>query len=159
MRPLDLIGTARRLTENAGPGPPRQSDLKRAVSTAYYALFHALCLLCANGFIGTRQADRSNPAWRQTYRSVAHGWAKNQCKRSNTIQLFPAQIGNFADEFVKMQEKRHAADYDPMSRFKLSDVIVAIDAAELAIQQLKDCPLKDRRAFAAWVTMPERKSQ
>ena len=57
-----------------------------------------------------------------------------------------------------MQEKRHAADYDPTSRFKLSDVILAIDTAELAIRQLNDCPIKDRRAFAAWVTMPERKS-
>ena len=157
MLPRELIRTARRLIESPGRGQPRQSDLKRAVSTAYYALFHALCLICANGFIGTKPADRSNPAWRQTYRSVAHGLAKSRCTKSDTIRLFPSQIRNFADEFVKMQRKRHEADYDPLSRFKLSDVVVAIDAAELAIQQLNDCPMKDRRAFAAWVTMPERK--
>lgn len=157
MLPLDLIKTARRLAEKPGRGQPRQSDLKRAVSTAYYALFHALCLTCANGFIGTKTADRSNPAWRQTYRSVEHRTTKNRCSKSNTIRLFPSEIRNFADEFVKMQEKRHEADYDPASRFKLNDVVVAIDAAELAIQQLMNCRIKDRRAFAAWVLMPERK--
>lgn len=157
MLPHELIKTARRLTESLGRGQPRQSDLKRAVSTAYYALFHALCRICADGFIGTKTADRSNPAWQQTYRSVEHGLAKNRCSE-NKIGEFPAEIRNFAEEFVKLQEKRHEADYNPISRFKLNDVVVAIDAAELAIKQLKNCPIKDRRAFAAWVTIVKRKS-
>ena len=155
MLPLELIKTARRLTETSGRGQPRQADLKRAVSTAYYALFHALCLTCADGFIGTKTADRSNPAWQQTYRSVEHGVAKDRCSDSR-IRVFPPGIGNFAEEFVKMQGKRHEADYDPMSRFRLNDVVIAIDAAELAIQQLRRCPMKDRRAFAAWATMKKR---
>ena len=155
MLPLELIRTARRLTETSGRGQPRQTDLKRAVSTAYYALFHTLCLICADGFIGTKTADRSNPAWQQTYRSVEHGLAKRRCS-DKKVRVFPSGIRNFAEEFVKMQEKRHEADYDPMSRFKLNDVVVAIDAAELAIQQLRSCPMKDRRAFAAWATMGKR---
>ena len=72
------------------------------------------------------------------------------------MQQFPVEIRNFADEFVTMQEKRHLADYDPVSRFRLNDVIVAIDAAELAIKQLRKCSMKDRRAFAAWVMMVKR---
>ena len=35
----DLIETARRLTES-GAAQPTQADLRRAVSTAYYGLFH-----------------------------------------------------------------------------------------------------------------------
>ena len=155
MLPLELIKTARRLAQTPGRGQPRQSDLRRALSTAYYALFHALCLICADGFIGTKSADRSNPAWQQTYRSVEHALAKRRCA-DNRIQGFPSGIRNFAEEFVKMQEKRHEADYDPTFRSRLNDVIVAIDAAELTIRQLKMCPIKDRRAFAAWVTMVRR---
>ena len=41
MIPHDLIQTARRLTES-GAVQPTQADLRRAVSTAYYALFHCL---------------------------------------------------------------------------------------------------------------------
>ena len=37
----DLIETARRLTAS-GAAPPTQADLRRAVSTAYYGLFHCL---------------------------------------------------------------------------------------------------------------------
>ena len=71
---------------------------------------------------------------------------------------FPTGIRNFAEEFVKLQEKRHEADYNPISRFKLNDVVVSIDAAELATKQLENCPIKDRRAFAAWATIGKRKS-
>lgn len=153
---FELIQTARRLSATFGPGQPHQWDLKRSISTAYYAMFHALCSICADGFIGTKAANRSDPAWRQTYRSVIHSQAKERCRQCATMQRFPAEIRDFAGEFVTMQEKRHLADYDPVSRFRLNDVIVAIDAAELAIRQLKKCPTKDRRAFAAWVMMLKR---
>ena len=43
MNPQDLISGARLLAQGNGRrGRPRQADLCRAVSTAYYALFHTL---------------------------------------------------------------------------------------------------------------------
>ena len=52
-------------------GRPRQSDLKRAISTAYYALFHALALMCAD--ILATQAGRENPlGGRFTGRRLRH---------------------------------------------------------------------------------------
>ncbi|MCY4185677.1 MAG: hypothetical protein OXC82_09925 [Rhodobacteraceae bacterium] len=56
MQPLDLISTARRLV-----GKPRQADLKRALSTAYYALFHALS--------GPRFPETKKPGSKPTGRS------------------------------------------------------------------------------------------
>ena len=41
MKPLDLIEAARDMTES-GRGRPTQAKLRRAVSTAYYAMFHCL---------------------------------------------------------------------------------------------------------------------
>ncbi len=41
LTPADLILTANKLVR--GTGKPRQSDMKRAVSTVCYAVFHALC--------------------------------------------------------------------------------------------------------------------
>jgi uncharacterized protein (UPF0332 family) len=49
-----LIVTARKLAK-ASPKKPRQADLKRAVSTAYYALFHALAKNAADQLVGVAQ--------------------------------------------------------------------------------------------------------
>lgn len=47
----ELIVTARRLA-NVRTRRPRQADLKRALSTSYYALFHTLAQDCADlGFL------------------------------------------------------------------------------------------------------------
>ena len=55
MNPDDLIRIARYLASTGtgvGIGRPSRADLRRAVSTTYYALFHALAECCANTLIG-----------------------------------------------------------------------------------------------------------
>lgn len=88
-------------------GSPRQSDLKRAESTAYYAMFHAFCQNCADSFVGKSRAAENQNAWRQAYRAVNHGYAKFQCKNKSVIGGFPAEIQDFANQFAESQEKRH----------------------------------------------------
>ena len=60
-------------------GRPRQTELRRAVSAAYYALFHTLANSCATTLVGSTRANRDQTAWRQTYRSLEHGHAQRQC--------------------------------------------------------------------------------
>lgn len=129
---------------------PRQADLARAVSTAYYAMFHALAYDCANLMIGGQKADRSKHAWRQVYRSLEHGAAKTACGRAE-IGQFPSGIIDFAGNFRALQSKRHSADYDPTCRLTRSEVERDIDIAEESIRKLSLCGAKDRRAFAAFV--------
>ena len=84
MNPEDLIRIARGLAGGAiggNIGRPRQAELRRAVSAAYYALFHALARCCADTLVGATPASRSQTAWTQTYRALEHGYAKNQCVR------------------------------------------------------------------------------
>lgn len=90
----DLIATARRLAR-ANAKKPRQAELRRAVSTAYYALFHALARNCADLFVGTGDA-RSKGAWSQVYRALEHGFAKNACVQAAALG-FPANVVNAAD--------------------------------------------------------------
>lgn len=128
------------------------------MSTAYYALFHALCRNAADTLIGKTRASRSQPAWLQTYRAVEHGFAKGQCKDRRTISRFPGAIQDFAEGFVFLQERRHGADYDPSSRFRLSEAETLIERAEEAIAAFERAPLADRRAFAAFVLLkPQRR--
>jgi hypothetical protein len=115
-----------------------------------------LCLNCADGFVGGAAADRSNPAWRQVYRSVDHGHSKQQFKNTRVMSRFPVALQDFGNLFVDLQAARHSADYDPTYRCLRSDVHAMINAAEAAIRGFRTAPAKDRRALAAWILLRDR---
>lgn len=79
VNPHELIETARRLA-GANPGQPRstQADLRRTVSTAYYALFHCLAGAAADLLAG--RASRGSD-WDQVYRALEHGKARRACQQ------------------------------------------------------------------------------
>ena len=107
--------------------------------------------------VGQTSANRSNKAWLQVYRALQHGYAREQCERSNQVS-FPREIKQFAEHFVKMQKLRHTADYNPGASFLKSDVTFAIDETEAIIAQFKKVQTTDRRAFAVYVLLPRRQS-
>lgn len=148
-----LLGTARRLAQ-ANPSKPRQADLRRAISTAYYALFHALAKECADRFIGT-SAGVSQEAWTQVYRALAHGFAKEQCRKAGKLG-FSAPVVQFADTFASLQEERHRADYDPDASYSRADVLVAVANAEQAMRDFRHADKYDRAAFTALVLFRKR---
>ena len=74
------------------------------------------------------------------------------------MSRFPVAIQDFGHLFVEMQHKRHTADYDPEARFNKSDVIKDIDRVEDVISDFPDAPIKDRRAFAIYVLLNQRRS-
>ncbi len=150
---VELLETARRLAE-VGPRRPRQADLKRAVSTAHYALFHGFAKNAADMLAGTG-ADRSLESWLQAYRAIEHGFARTACQ--NTAKLgFPEPIVRCAILFIELQERRHAADYDPLVRFTRAEALEIIDQADLALQLLQKSPRRDRRAFAIQLLLRRR---
>ncbi|WP_246763612.1 hypothetical protein [Rhizobium sp. 007] len=132
-----------------------RADLKRGVSTAYYALFHTLAHECSDLLVGAGDT-RNDPAWAQVYRSLEHGIAKNSCKAAAT-KAFPNGILSFADTFSTMQEERHRADYDPLARYVGPDVLVLIDNREQALRDLNSAPRSDRKAFAVWVLFQKKR--
>ena len=115
MRALDLSAAAKLLAEHPRRGRPPEANLRRAISTAYYALFHCLAENCADMMVGGSGARRSRDAWRQVYRSLEHGTARRRCGDWRAMQNYPAVVTNFATDFVEMQDLRHTADYDPLA--------------------------------------------
>jgi uncharacterized protein (UPF0332 family) len=153
----DFLKTAKQLQKSAGTrGRPRQAYLRRAISAAYYAVFHSLCHMCADAFAGARRDARE--AWRQVYRSVDHGIVKKKCENNIFEKEFPPEVRQFGAIFVQLQEKRHEADYDPYTNFRRKDVEEAISQAEDAISLIDkgNLHLRHRRAFAAWVLLRKR---
>ena len=154
MKPDDFIATARDLLAT-GRGAPRQSNLRRAVSTTYYALFHCLARCCADAMVGTVSAKRSETAWQQAYRALEHGQAAARCQMP-LVRDFPKEIQEFAGEFVRAQFVRHQADYEAGGRWQKSKVDQLIEGAESVLHDFKRVSLKDRKAFAVHLTLKRR---
>lgn len=117
----DLLEQAEHLLKRE-PKRPRQASLRRAVSAAYYALFHQLCADASAQIIPAKQ--RALRAIVQ--RGLVHSELKNTCADFSsahkpsvspqirallTIPLEP-QLCDLAKVFVDLQELRHVADYD-----------------------------------------------
>jgi len=123
---------------------PRQTSLRRAISSAYYALFHAVAALCADELVG-----RSKPwnVYAPIYRTLDHGRAKDVLKR-----LLAGSVGDIAivgQTFILLQERRHVADYDPsplpMGRRETLDLI---DQTKRATARLDTLGKNDRLFLA-----------
>ncbi len=144
-----FLFTAKRLASSRTQRP-KQGDLRRAVSSAYYAVFHTLARHCADALVGASAQKRSNKAWIEAYRGLEHGNCKNACVRAKKID-FPAEIQNIASAIVTLQEARHEADYDPTRSFRKEEVQNYIALAETCITAMPRVKMLDRRAFATWV--------
>ena len=153
MDPEHLLQIATDLAE-VNTRRPRRADLCRAISTAYYALFHCLAQTCADTLAGPSRSTGSRPAWRQVYRALEHRQAKTRCEK---VPLrFPDEMRQFGRAFATLQSKRHFADYDPDRRFRKSEVIADIEHARTLIAHFLATPADDRRAFAIHVLMKAR---
>lgn len=73
------------------------------------------------------------------------------------LSRFPRDVEDFANMFVTMQAKRHAADYEPDGRYYKSAVAQDVSDTEDVINRFAIVPVKDRRAFAAWVLLRTRR--
>lgn len=140
--PNDLLEQARHLA-NREPKRPRQASLRRAVSTAYYALFHLLGMELAKNW--KRVAERSTLA-----RMLEHGTMANVCdtkskKLTKHFSQRPAPPVNhelrvlrhlnvIAETFVQMYQHRQIADYDNSRKWSRTDVLQKIDSVESAFR-------------------------
>ena len=152
MDPHDLIETARRLAQ-PGAAQPTQADLRRAVSTAYYALFH--CLAAAAADLLTGSSSRG-PEWHQVYRALEHGKAKRACRQQGALRAFPMEIRSFAKAFVELQDARHEADYALDGQYLKPDVLAIIIRAGEAIDRFEQADVRHRRGFAVHVLFKRR---
>lgn len=148
----DLLDLARRLAESS----PSQTDLRRAVSSIYYAVFHAICQSNADTLVGDNPQDRDELAWRQAYRALEHGYARRRCQQVMRSSRFLSPVQRLAGFVAVIQDLRHRADYDPDTSFVQQEVIAIINEADDRITAFRAAPAQERRAFAVYILMRER---
>lgn len=154
MNPAELIALARILVNGViggGTATVSQTELRRAVSCAYYAMFHTLALSNANTLIGASPTDQQRWAWQQTYRAADHRPARNKLSRVGLGGRFPAAIDDFGEVVVAAQQARHSADYDPNSDFSATDVAGLISRVESVIANFNQTPEDNRCDLAVHI--------
>jgi hypothetical protein len=139
----DLLAIAGQLA-GSDAGRPRQASLQRAISTAYYALFHGLCDACVAALIGWQHRPWSWSVVAPTYRALDHGTAKKCFRGLRSRPDTPDELRGVADASVDLQEARLRADYDPEVRFAREDALQFVDQAATAIALLRAMPAQAR---------------
>ena len=149
----DLIETARSLVPE-GRGRPRQADLRRAVSTTYYATFHRLAQCCADRLVGTGPAQQTL-AWNRVYRALSHS-ACARAQSANGVKSLPPDVRNLTRVVTDLKSRRHSADYDPSARFTKSGVSRDMQTAVVAMDRFDRAGIDDQRALAVFLLFRER---
>ena len=128
----DLIATGRVTLIPQQPGTqPGTAALRRAVSTAYYAMFHALAASNADALMGTPNDELTTDARVQIYRGLNRNQARAQLQQNQARISANAQA--FAKVFSELQGERHNADYNPLAPFNARAATSWLNKAETAI--------------------------
>lgn len=138
LNPGHLFEQADKLVAPPPAGAPRQVDVRRAISAAYYGVFHATVTAVADHFVGV--AKRKSAQYGLVYRSIDHATLRSLCEKATRPPgtkykshllngSFGSNIPYFAAAVIELQEKRHSADYDPLFRVNTSDAKLAIETA------------------------------
>jgi uncharacterized protein (UPF0332 family) len=143
--PEDLQAQARHLASKE-PKKPRQASLRRAISAAYYALFHLLVAEAARAMAPAKPSALRG----HVRRAFVHEDMKKVCvqfRHGNVENLSDAlkamvsppiegELSTVADAFVELQEARHDSDYDTTEVFARAEALEKLQQAS--------------EAFAAW---------
>ena len=127
---------------------------RRAVSTAYYAVFHCLAKCSAGALLFEEDTDE----YVRVYRSLDHGPLKNAfatgvLKERETF----LEIGSIV---ILLQSERHKADYLPPTSgaFGISHVRELVDQARNVVAAIEQLSPEDRRTLAAHLLFKNRTS-
>lgn len=129
---------------------------RRAVSTAYYAVFHALAKICAETLLpDVRQTEEE---YSRVYRALDHGPLRNAFAQA-PLKDHP-EVKKIGPIIVRLQNERHRADYAPPDKdiFAMTEVEELAAQAKFVVTQLRKLDAVSRRNLATCLLFRDRKS-
>ena len=130
---------------------------RRAVSTAYYSVFHSLAKLCADHLL---PVERTTEEYTRVYRALEHGSLKSAFSVKDSPLKRKATLRTIGDLLVRLQSERFKADYLPpiknvFPRGKAEDLV---DQARQAVGLIESLSEEDRNSLAAYLLFKNRQS-
>lgn len=128
---------------------PSDAVIRRAVSTAYYAMFHTIALAGAECLA---PGSAATAGYRLIYRGFNHGRLREVFRALDVAMLSPAMRGHLgratvspalrtvAANFVDLQNLRHRADYEPEPGFTQFDAQRCVLLADAGIEAVDIVP-------------------
>jgi hypothetical protein len=171
----DLINQAKMLAK-LETLRPKQSSLRRSISTAYYGLFHFLIEQSTNLIVGTGPDEEKNRQF--VGRAFIHGKMKALCQefvKSTPVDILQpffrsasnpskTSMAKIASTFIDLQDERHRADYDLSVNFSRIGALNVHQRAVDAVKEWETLVVADRefcRVFALslsfWPSLSGRK--
>lgn len=165
--PNGLLDLAHELA-GTGRGRPREANLRRGVSSAYYALFHELTDAVVEHVMPSAPvAEKRHMRRAWTHRELKEA-ADLVSARAQVLTQNPAapltkdaekagplldlaasdvRLVELAELFISLQEQRHAADYDHQQPPDKASLLSACQDAETARRRLGEAQPAAREAF------------
>lgn len=138
--PDDLLEQAHHLATRETKRP-RQASLRRAVSTAYYALFHLLTTeAVSNWKIASQRASLARIFEHSRIKSASVRAASTAFSGEDAKVV--VHLRNVVKAFIELYENRQIADYDNATQWTRSEVLEQINLVE--------------QAFTSWRTIREK---
>lgn len=137
----DLLEQAQHLA-TLDPHRPRRVNLRRAVSAAYYGLFHLLsgeaAALYANefGLVARICRTHNHGEMKRVSSLLASDKLPKGVQPPSGGYTAPPDLKTVANAFVRLQQARHEADYDLTRIFRRHETLALVQLA--------------RQAFVAW---------
>ncbi|MBI2300998.1 MAG: hypothetical protein HYU66_18965 [Armatimonadetes bacterium] len=144
--PADLLEQAYHLARRERRRP-RQASLRRAVATAYYALFHQLVEDAMGNLLG--KASTARPLRQALGRACSHAAMAKACRSFEAASL-PSPLAaarggapvhpdmrQVARTFLRLQKQRHLADYDLNALFNRVEALRLVALADSALATWK----------------------
>lgn len=171
--PDGLLRHAEQLGDT-GRGRPTDTDLRRGISAAYYAVFHDLTKHAASHLVGSCPHEIQNDIRRSWSHGEISQLAEYVVDRAKVLKHSPdaalpgqlERLGPLLDVTAKdaalvdslrlfndMQERRHAADYDHDERFAHWHLVQACRNARIARARLGDASSAAREALFTLLTV------
>jgi len=121
---------------------------RRAVSTAYYAVFHALAKSCASILLPS--IDRNSDIYERVYRALDHGPLKAAFTSKGGALKDRETLRHIGELVIRLQSERHRADYLPPNKsiFSWEKAKKLVDQAREAVREIENLGNDDRIALA-----------
>lgn len=134
----ELIQQARHLATREKKRP-KQASLRRAISTAYYALFHILVEASTKELLGT-QSDTAmlrnvlarafqHSTMKVVSEQFERGVVSTRIANAASVRI-PDDLRDVASAFVELQQARHDADYNLARTFRRTEAVYAVQLVE-----------------------------